>query len=208
MLTRFTTAMAACLLAVVMLSIGGEKSASAKVYITERIKYYNVTGKTGRQLFRSIDRRGPKLSRNNHAIATAAYKHRFKNVKTAVKGSNCVVTSADLHVQIVYTYPRWRNRKRASAKLRKTWDQFMARVEKHEKSHGRIYREYARQLHKLMHGLKGRTSKGCKDFGKTSKRMLGFAERRHARRHNSLDRRDGWVSSRIRRLQARLLKTN
>jgi len=191
-------------LTVIALCLGFTSFANAKVIITERTKFYTVTGKTGPQMFRSITRRGPKTRRDGHAIATTRTEIKFRNLKIGVKGRRCVVENFDLVLKLTYTLPRWRGSRKASPKLRKTWDLFYAKVKKHEDTHGRISREYARKLHDRIRKLTGRVSNGCKNFGKKT-RSLRLAQREFARRHAAFDRREGRASSRIRRLQRAVL---
>ena len=81
----------------------------------------------------------------------------------------------------------------------------MAQVKRHEATHGRISREFARKLDAKLKNLSGKVSNGCRDFGKWSSRSIKLAQREFARRHVALDRRDGRASSRIRRLQKALV---
>ncbi len=181
--------------------------ASAKLKITERTKFYNVSGKSGTQLFRSISRRGPKTRRDGHAIATTQTDLQVRNLRAGVKGRNCVITNVDVVVNLTYTLPRWRGNRRASAKLRKNWEKFAARVKKHEDTHGRISKEYARQLHTRLKRLKGRVSRDCRDFGKRQLRRLKRDERKFHRRHVAFDRREGRARSRVRLLQRAVIAT-
>ena len=129
-------------------------------------------------------------------------------MKFGIRGRNCVVESLNVFVDITYKYPRWRDRNRAKPNVRKAWDAFEARVEKHEETHGRISREYARSLEKKLKTLFGRKSKGCKDFGKFSERRLKQAYVGYLKRQRNFDIREGSARSRIRRLQAALLEAN
>lgn len=179
--------------------------AEARVVVRERNTYYTVTGNTGQELSRSIIRRGPKLGgRNNHAIATTTVKIGVRNIKAGVKGRSCVLTSWTVNLDLTYRYPKWRNSKRASAKVRKAWDGFFKRIVVHEEQHGKIAKDQARDIDRALRRLKGRVSRKCTDFGRnaarTFKRLLRTAERRHA----WLDRRDSSVFSRVRRLQRTL----
>lgn len=178
--------------------------ANSKVKISERTKYYSVSGKTGAQMFRSITRRGPKTRRDGHAIATTKTSIKFRNIKTAIEGRVCVIKNIDVILNLTYTLPRWRGSRHASPKTRKNWEKFLALVEKHEATHGRISREYARKLHARMKRLTGKVSRGCEDFGKFHSRSLRLAEKEFTRRHRAFDRREGRASSRIRRLQKSL----
>ena len=194
-----------CGFTLVSTSLPQTNPASAKVRISERTKYYSVRGKTGKQLFKSIVRRGPKTKRDGHAVATTDTKIKVKNIKIGIKGRHCVVERADVIVSLTYTFPRWRGNRRASAKLRKNWDKFNRQVQKHEATHGRISREYARKLHTRLRKLSGRVSKGCADFGRRSSRSIKLIQKSFFRRHRGFDKREGRASARIRRLQKALL---
>ena len=183
-------------------------SASARVIIKERTKFYTVSGKTGPQLFKSILRRGPKVRSVGHAIASTRTDLRIRNVKTNVNRRECKVSSVDVIVNITYTLPRWRDNKRASAKVRNNWKKFNARVLKHEQTHGRISREYAREIEKKIKNTRARASRKCKDFGKRQLKSLARLRRAIDRRHARFDRREGRASARIRLLQRDLIRSN
>jgi len=201
-LTRF--AAAGALLAAFTTAPAFVAPADAKVIIKERTKYYSVTGRNGKALFKSIRSRGPKHRITGHAIATTTTSIKVRNMKFGIRGRNCVVKDVNVFVDITYKYPRWRDRKRANANVRKAWDAFDARVKKHEETHGRISREYARSLEKKLKTLFGRKSKGCKDFGRFSERRMKQAYVAFQKRQFNFDRREGSSRSRIRRLQAAL----
>lgn len=201
-------AVAATLLTALVTAPAMVTPADAKVIIKERTKYYSVTGRDGKSLFRSIRQRGPKHRMTGHAIATTTTSIKVRNMKFGIRGRNCVVESLNVFVDITYKYPRWRDRNRAKPNVRKAWDAFEARVEKHEETHGRISREYARSLEKKLKTLFGRKSKGCKDFGKFSERRLKQAYVGYLKRQRNFDIREGSARSRIRRLQAALLEAN
>ncbi len=192
-------------LAMVAMTVTTYIPAQARVIIKEKTRYYNVTGKNGPELMRSITRRGPNVRGTGHAIATTGISIRVRNVKPKLTRRKCRIASADVLLTLTYTYPRWRNSRRAPAKVRKEWDKFLARVVVHEKTHGRISKEFVRDLEKKILQISGRVSKGCSDFGKSSRRAIERLERRSQRRHVRFDRREGRASSRIRRLQARLV---
>jgi len=180
-------------------------TASARVIINERTKFYNVSGKNGQQLFKAILRRGPKVRNVGHAIASTGTSIRIRNVKTSVNRRECKVASVDVVVDITYTLPRWRGARRASPKLRRDWERFNARVVRHEQTHGRISREYAREVEKQIKSTRGRASRNCKNFGKSQIRSIQRLQRGVARRHARFDRREGRSGARIRRLQRTLL---
>ncbi len=179
--------------------------AYARVIITERTTFYNVSGKTGPQLFRSITRRGPRVSGVGHAIATTSSSLQVRNIKTSVRGRKCRIVSADVVLKLVYRYPRWQNQRTASARVRKNWERFAQQVRKHELKHGSISKKFARNLERQIKRISGRVSRGCRDFGLRSSRAIARLERNHARAHMRFDRRENRAFSRIRRLQSTLI---
>lgn len=181
-------------------------AAEARVVVKERTKYYNVSGKTGAQLFKSISRRGPKVGSSRHAIASMRSDLRVRNVKPGIRGSRCVIKSADIVLNITYTYPRWNGRKSARPAVRKAWDRFMAKAIQHEKKHGQIARRHARDVDRTLRGLRGRVSRQCADFGRGAERKLQRLAQSAVRRHQRFDRREGSAFSRATRLQRALFK--
>ncbi len=182
--------------------------ASARVIINERTKYYSVSGKNGPQIFKSILRRGPKVRSVGHAIASTRTQLKLRNIKTVVNKRECKVTNVDVIVNITYTLPRWKGSRGASTKVRNNWKKFNARVVKHEQTHGRISREYAREIEKKIKSTRARASRKCRDFGKRQIRSISRLQRTIRKRHARFDRREGRRGARIRMLQRSLVKSN
>jgi len=180
--------------------------AQARLIIKERTKYYSLKGTTGRQLYRSISRRGPKGKGGRHAIAQTRTKFNIKRVKTAVKGKRCIITSADVIVDITYIIPRWKPSRNSSPRIRKIWKDFQARAIRHENRHGTINKDFAREVERQLLRTSARVSRGCKNFGKRTIRKIGRLSKRAARRHRAFDRREAWAISRSARLQRALYR--
>ena len=199
------TAALTVLLAIVSATFFSVNPSDARVKISERTKYYSVSGKNGKQLFRSISRKGRKLKNGDHAIASTQMTVKIRNLKTKVRGRRCVVRRVDVVVKMIYTYPRWHRNKRAPKKVRRNWAKFMKLVRKHEAHHGRINRQYAKALERQIKSTSGRVSKGCKDFGRGSIRKFKRLQRKFDRKHRRFDSREARASARVRRLQRALL---
>ncbi|MFD0917760.1 DUF922 domain-containing protein [Pseudahrensia aquimaris] len=180
-------------------------TAQARVIIKERTTYYNVSGKTGKALFASISKRGPKLNAR-HAIATTTSSIKLRNLKPKITSTRCRVGSVDVIANITYRYPRWSGERNASPAVRKAWKRFMKKVVQHEEIHGQIAKDQARSLERAMKRSSGRISRGCADFGRSVSRKFNSIVRQADRAHRRLDRRDGRVWSRNARLQRALFK--
>ncbi|MDD9909613.1 MAG: DUF922 domain-containing protein [Ahrensia sp.] len=176
--------------------------AQAGLRIKERTKYYSVSGATGKQLFRSIGRRGPQ---RGHAIATTRTDMRVRNLRTKIRGRKCVVVSADLIVNLTYTLPRLRNSRRVSKNLRKVWNAFAARVNRHEQRHGAISKKYAKRMYRELRRMKGNARRNCADFGDRASKRIAKLQRQAQREHARFDRREASPRAKVRRLQVSLL---
>lgn len=192
---RFAIIMAA--FALVLPSLRAE----AKVRFTERTKYYTVSGTSGAKVARSMLRKGPRSTRGGHAIATTQTRVRVRNLKSAVQGRRCVVKSVDVQVDIVYLFPRWTSARKAPPKVRKAWESFYKQIERHEFVHGRISRDFGRDLEKKLLNLNGRVSKKCADFGQRQAKRINQLRTEYIKRQARFDRRESRASARVRRLQ-------
>ncbi|MEM9731975.1 MAG: DUF922 domain-containing protein [Pseudomonadota bacterium] len=181
--------------------------ASAKVHFSERTKYYMVTGTNGAKVARSMLQKGPKAGATGHAIATTLTRVRVRNLKAAIQGRRCVVKSVDVFVDLTYTFPRWVSAKKASPSVRRAWEQFYKQVERHEFVHGRISRDFGRDLHKKLLQLSGRVSNKCADFGKRQAKRINQMRTEYIKRQYRFDRREARASARVRRLQRVFLRS-
>ena len=177
--------------------------AEARVIVRERVQYYNITGKTGAQIMRSISRRGPRGTGARHAIATTQISMRL-DLKPVVRGRRCVYASTTVYLDLTYRYPRWRNQRGASSRVRSAWKRFYGRVVAHEKQHGAIARKYAARIDREFKRTRRSVRNGCRDSGNRQARRFQALVRQHDREHARFDRRESRASARVRRLERAL----
>ena len=101
---------------------------AATVKVSTKIKYYEINGNTSKQLRRQMRLKGP----GRFAALTRP------NLRW---GQACKVT-----LKITYTYPRWKDQSKASAKLREDWKNMMRAMVKHEETHGRHFISAANEI--------------------------------------------------------------
>ena len=190
-----------------LLYISATSFAEAGVKISERTKYYSVKGKTGVQLFGSILKKGPRKSKKGHAIATTLSQLKIGKVRYKTKGKRCRAAPVTVRLKLTYTYPRWRNSRKASKRMRSSWNKFYARLQRHEKTHGRYSKDFAREVERIIRRTTGSSRKRCRDAIAKAKRQIKRAEKKWRRRHAEFDRRESKARSRIRRLQVSLMKS-
>lgn len=179
-------------------------SSWAKVIVKEKISYYNITGKTGAQLHKSMRKNASKHINIKHTLAATVPDMSIKNIKADVVGRHCIVKNADVYLTITYILPRWKGKNKANKSVVKSWDKFNKLLIRHEKKHGKITVDGANSFHKELRRLKGSVSKKCKDFGNSAERRFEKVGARLAAKQKAFDRREGFGLSQVRRAEKKL----
>lgn len=180
-------------------------SADAKVRVKVKTVYYDIHGKTGFELTKSMIKRGPKAAGLEHAIASTKPDIDFGKPKAVQNSRYCKVQDVDIVVNITYTYPRWRNQKGASPQLRRAWKKLYGELVKHEETHGKILIETANRIYREILRERGTVARECKDFGNRIIRKMPHIMASYENRQRAFDRRESLGISRVNRLQKTLL---
>ncbi len=192
--------------AICMLSVSmGE--ANARLIINEQTKTYNVSGKSGKQVHAKFGRRGPWKMRRKHAIAATQRKFDFKNIKIVKRGNKCVFAKMDIYLSLTYYYPNWINKSSASKKTQRLWGSFMRELVRHEKTHGKFFKETLRQFEKELVRISRKSFKSCRQMNAIALRKLETIYKKGEVRHLAFDRREGKPSAKIRKLEKAFLKS-
>ena len=171
--------------------ITSASQAYARVLLKEKIKYYNVTGSTGAELYKSMIKNGPDHGGiQKDVLASTAFKFDFKNDVFKVQKNRCVLTSLDIIVNVTYTYPRWRGSKKASAETRKAWEKFRKVAIWHENEHVKITKKFAKNYERALKKSRRRASAECAKESVSERFRTSYEIRKHERLHRLFDRRD------------------
>lgn len=162
-----------------------------RVLIKETVSYYDVTGTTGREIFKSMLDNGPKLGRRNeHALATTEYEYDVKNVNVEIRNGRCVPKSLDVVLSVAYTYPRWRVSRNAGRETKSAWKRFEQSVVWHEKQHVKIAKEYADAYAKALKKTRLKTSDNCVSGSFATAWRASRAALKHNRKQRQFDKQD------------------
>ena len=171
--------------------LGNQSPAQARVILKEQTTFYNVKGRTGREIFESMIENGPKLDgKLGHALATTEYEYDVDNVDVVIKKGRCIPSSLDVTVRVKYTYPKWIPNGSSKPTTKKAWRHFSESVRWHEKQHVKIALEYARDYEKALKKTKLRVSQNCNKASFSSVWRATVAALKHNRRQKQFDRRD------------------
>lgn len=158
------------LFAIISFSLLFASAAQAQqVHVDETVQYYEIFGRRGDDLLEEMQKKSPPSQfGGNRYFARAEFYYRWE-LSNDYWARPCKIDSFDVTVEIKYTFPLWRERERASARLIDYWEKFIDAVWVHEKGHGDIAVQTGVELAKAI----GEISKEleCEKFADEAKRI-------------------------------------
>lgn len=126
--------------------------------VSTRAVYYRITGRTAADLRAQMNRRGPldySSGERYDAYANWTFSWRYHD---RVRTGKCRITSAEVLVELKYTYPRWLRPRNASTTLVGSWNRYLKALRTHERGHGTIAAGVGRTLLARIRALAPRRS--------------------------------------------------
>jgi len=142
---------------------------------TENFTYYNVSGTTGPELYRSIGAGGPIISGSRRTIAVTNWDLKWRR-NYQPDGNACELVSALPFVTITYSLPK--PSQKLPPAIAAKWKRFADSILAHEKVHGDFVKRLAQQIIDATVGLRVENDKACKKIrGEVLKRVAREFER-------------------------------
>lgn len=183
----------------VMIFVCAPSLAAPKV--TAQKSYYDISGKTGAELLRSMDRKGPRHGFMARAIAQTRYKIKWSG-SLGDRDGKCRVVKSDVRLEISYVYPRIPDK--AQGALRGRWDRFLADVVRHEQRHSKIAREMATEVDAMIRAYRPANDATCSAAERELRRRFDTIYAKHDKRQREFDmvehREGGRVDAMVRAL--------
>jgi predicted secreted Zn-dependent protease len=169
---------------------------AADVKVLVRTQTYAVTGNSGVDLVKAMDRAGPRHGFMTRAIAQTSYTVDWDLRVTRVKDACRLVRAAPtLHVN--YVFPQAHG---LTPALAKRWERFLAGVHKHEKTHGRIATEMVQAAAHSASGVTLRQDLSCNRTKREARRRIDAAYAVYEARQVAFDRREHADGGKVERL--------
>ena len=134
-------------------------STQAADRVKVRTQTYAISGKTGAELYNSLQSRGPRHGFLSRAIAQTSYKVEWYS-EVVETGGTCRLVRAEPTLQITYTYPQ--PTQAMTRDTRRRWAAFMSGVKRHEQRHGAMARQMVRAAQAAVRGLKMAGDPSCR----------------------------------------------
>lgn len=170
--------------AALLLSAGGTLADSA---ISVKTTFYNVSGASGLDLIKAMDRKGPRHGFMARAIAQTSYTVGWEFTWER-ENKTCRLAEAQGTLDMTYTYPRIANS--VSPDLKRRWNRFMVGVRKHEEQHGAMAKEMVRAAERSVKGLSVAGDPKCRRAQAEAKRRIGATYSKYEARQIAFDSRE------------------
>lgn len=132
--------------------------AIAQPIVKEKTVHYNINGRSGIELYQDMVRRGPRQGFLSKAIAQTKYKVTPRG-DWRYRDGTCSLVNAGYTLELTYTYPRPSSK--LPAELERRWKTFIAETTVHEKTHGKLALEMARELDRRLRGFSMKDHRSC-----------------------------------------------
>ena len=176
----------------------GPAFAAKGLKIKESTKFYSISGKTPAQFAKSMSRKGPfSLQHRKRAWATASRDMTYQLIRRKT-AKGCRIVNAKVAMKITYTLPKLSSTKGVTKRHRKRWRQMSNLLVKHERVHGRFYKEFARKVHRGLRKLP--RAKNCRQLDRRAAKLVDRLSEQDSERNNLFDARDTRNYSRMTRL--------
>ena len=156
--------------------------------ISEKTKFYNISGSNAREFAQSMSKKGPySFQHRKRAWATAARDMTYQLIYQKNK-KNCAVKNAKVTLKITYRMPKLGKPKRISKRQRKNWRRMYALLSKHERTHGLFYKQLAKKVRRNLRRMKPASS--CRALLKRAKVIVDALSAADKARNDRFDNRD------------------
>jgi len=171
--------------------------------VTEKTEYYDISGKTGAELFRSIMRKGPRHGFMSKAIAVTRFEPRgYGDLK--YRNGVCRTGGAGIGIKITYVYPSPTAKLPADVAAR--WRPFIAGIRKHEGTHGRIGKQMAAEFDREVRGFAMKDKPNCRKAVSVLTKDLSAIAKKYEKKQSEFDAAEHKPKGNVERLITALVK--
>lgn len=190
--------LAVLLLAPFFILLPASPATSADLEIREETTYYRITGRTTAEFAVSMSRKGPySRQHRRRAWATASRNMSYQITRQRTK-TGCRVRRAQVRLRISYKMPKPATMTRVSRRERAKWAKLYRLLDRHERTHGRFYREFAKKTQRALQRLK--PARTCRRLDRNADELVRKLSDADSRRNDRFDARDNRTYRRVERI--------
>jgi predicted secreted Zn-dependent protease len=153
------------------------------VRTTVDVHYYDVAGRSERDLLVAMQRSGPQWAgRRFFGLTNTALQYGYRH---ATDARSCRPLEVSILVEVTVTLPRWDRPAGTPYALDRDWRGFERALRGHEDGHRRLAEQEAATLDRELGVLRAPT---CADLDAAANRLADAVRARFAARHHAYDR--------------------
>ncbi|MGI9355570.1 MAG: DUF922 domain-containing protein [Rhizobiaceae bacterium] len=171
---------------------------AAELTIKEKTSFYRITGKSTAEFARSMSRRGPySRQHRKRAWATASRDMSYQLTRQKTKKS-CRVKAVKVRLKITYKMPKPTTLNGMTRRQRKKWASLYRLLERHERTHGKYYRQFANKVRRELKRI--RPTRTCRQLDRKAAAIVEKLGAADSLRNDRFDARDGKTYRRVERI--------
>jgi predicted secreted Zn-dependent protease len=153
------------------------------VRTTVDVQYYDIAGRSERDLLIAMQRSGPQWAgRRFFGLTNTALQYGYRH---AVEPRTCWPVDVSILVEVTVTLPRWESPHGTPYALDRDWRAFERALRRHEDGHGRLAEQEAAALDRELGGLRAAT---CVELDAYANQLADDVRARFAAQHEAYDR--------------------
>lgn len=155
--------------------------ALAKPAETTRYTYYTINGGSANDVYRAMQRRGPRVNGVKAYASTAATAVQHGNL---AQGAACRIVDYRIDLDFVIRLPRISNEQTLPPADRRLWQQFSAFLRQHEETHRRIWRGCAADVERKVKAI---NAESCADASQKAAQLWEKMQANCDSKHKAFD---------------------
>ena len=161
---------------------------SSSIELSEKTRYYKISGTTAAEFAASMSRNGPySREHRRRAWATATRDMTYQLFHRKGKKS-CRIKGVKLKLKVTYEMPELKSTNGVPKRQRNKWNTMYILLNKHERTHGVYYSQFAKQVYSSLLKLKPATS--CRSLERNASQLVAKMGEADKKRNQAFDVRD------------------
>ncbi|MCJ8308849.1 MAG: DUF922 domain-containing Zn-dependent protease [Hyphomicrobiales bacterium] len=160
----------------------------SSIKIDETTNFYRITGKSAGEFAISMSKKGPysrQHRRRAWATATRDMSYQLYHQKSK---SRCTIKAVRVRMKITYEMPKLASTRGVSSRQRKNWNRMYGLLNKHERTHGLYYKQFAKKVYSSLRKMKPQRT--CRALERAAAKIVAKLGKEDKERNVNFDRRD------------------
>ena len=160
----------------------------SSIKINETTKFYRITGKSAGEFAISMSKKGPySRQHRRRAWATATRDMTYQLYHQKSK-SRCTIKAVRVRMKITYEMPKLASTRGVSKRQRNNWNRMYNLLNKHERTHGLYYKQFAKKVYASLRKMKAQPN--CRALERSAAQIVARLGKEDKERNVNFDRRD------------------